>query len=455
VAVRLPGGSPREVEGLVQDPKEQVVALAAGADTSQLRLSAAEGYLLSRIDGGTSWHFLREIGGIPPASVDACLFQWLKEGLVEEIDASAQPGKTQSLKEARPNQSSPSSDQARTAQIEEPVLSIDERALDDGLEIGLEVQRRILEFEMSLEQPSHELLGIEQGATPKTVKHAYYKLSKEFHPDRYFRKSIGAYGQRLDRIFKRILEAHEILSDPELSQVAYEPSVEAAEALVSAASPPVVEAARAHPARSKPLTKLERLRQRMPFEIDHAAIQERRARADEIFRAAQDSQIAGRFNECEASLRIAMTFDPDRAEFKEALGSLRIAAAGARASKLLATPSDRMSGGELREALGLLEGVLLYRPHDLELNERAARVCIELGKLEGAQEYAEALIEGSPESADGYALLGRIYKDRGDLGKALQAFEMAIDFDEENVEARRALAAVRIGERDIARGGMS
>ena len=35
-----------------------------------------------------------------------------------------------------------------------------------------------------------------------------------FHPDRYFRKEIGAYGARLDAIFKKVLEAYELLSDP-------------------------------------------------------------------------------------------------------------------------------------------------------------------------------------------------------------------------------------------------
>ena len=37
--------------------------------------------------------------------------------------------------------------------------------------------------------------------------------------------------------------------------------------------------------------------------------------------------------------------------------------------------------------------------------------------------------------------------------KAVKAFETALKFDEDDLEARRALAAVRIGARDAARGG--
>ena len=79
---------------------------------------------------------------------------------------------------------------------------------------------------------------------------------------------------------------------------------------------------RPSPAKPRRLTKLERLRQRMPFKIDHAAIAERRAQARRNLseRPARRSR-PGVCTEAEASLRIAISFDPARAEFKEALGS--------------------------------------------------------------------------------------------------------------------------------------
>ncbi len=426
-----------------RDPKEQVFVLATGRDATQLDLSAAEGYLLSRIDGATPWRLLREIGGIPPGEVDVCVAKWLEEGVLDVVGDTTSP-------------SAPVLDAAEASETSPPIQSVDESAFDENLELSLDVQRRILEFEVSLGLPYHELLSVPKGFDSKIVKRAYFKLSKEFHPDRYFRKNIGGYGERLERIFKKVLEAHEMLSDPELCMVENEPvpprgsEVDAASIPVGEESIPKQDQA---PSKPKVLTKLERLRQRMPFKIDPAAIAGRRARAEEIFRAAQISQQAGRHHEAEASLRIAISFDPGRSEFKEALGSLRIAAAGARASKLLASPSERMSDSELREALALLEDVLPYRPHDPELNERAARVCIQLGKLDDALEYAETLLERTPELASAYTLIGRISREQGDPDRAVHAFEKALKFDEEYLEARRALASLRIGARDAARGG--
>ncbi len=448
-----------------RDPKEQVLALAPGRDATQLDLSAAEGYLLSRIDGTTPWRLLREIGGIPPAEVDSCLARWIDEGVLEVVAGSASGAKRAAPasdgERSRTDASASKGPHAAGSAEVDAAESfspppIDESALDAKLELSLEVQRRILEFEASLSRPYHALLGIEQGAPPKAVKRAYFKLSKEFHPDRYFRKNIGSYGIRLNRIFKKVLEAHEILSDPELCKVENHTPPASAAAVDAATAPAAgARASEAGPKKARPLTKLERLQQRMPFKINHAAIADRRARADEIFRAAQFSQQAGRLQEAEASIRIAISFDPGRTEFKEALGSLRIAAAGARASKLLAAPSERMSDGDLREALTLLEDVLPYRPHDPELNERAARVCFRLGKFDAALEYAETLLERNPEHAASHTLVGRIYKDRGDLEKASQAFERALKYDENDLDARRALASLRIGAHDAARGGVS
>ncbi len=460
----------------VDNPMNRVVALAANCDATQLKLTAAEGYLLSRIDGKTPLRLLREIGGIPPSNVDECVELWLDDGVIEVV-----AGKP----EAKPKGASASAATTATAATAATAADkmdagesdgqpfpppIDESMLDERLDISLDIQRRILEFEAGLGRPYHTLLNIDVGSQPKTVKRAYFKLSKEFHPDRFFRKQIGDYGARLNRIFKKILEAHEMLSDPELRGV--ENQAAASDTFVEPPQQPTSRAALSGPAKTapdknappeatpaaapkRPLTKLERLRQRMPFKINHAAIAERRARAAEIFKAAEYSQRAGRLKEAEANIRIAITFDPSRSEFKEALGSLRIEAAGARAAKLMAASSDRMPDSELREVLTLLEDVLPYRPHDPDLNERAARVCLKLGKLDDAAEYAETLIARTPEVATYHSMLGKIERERGNSDEAMSAFETALKYDEEDVDARRAIASMRIGARDAARGGRS
>ena len=429
----------KQVENLMG----QVFALVPDCDATRLSLTAAEGYLFSRIDGATPWRLLREMGGIPVDEADSCLSRWVEEGwldIVSEAPSASSP-------EANAEQTN--AEQADEVQAEPPtpeppqILEIDESQIDERLDFDVSAQRRILEFEATLGLPYSELLDVPRGSEPNVIKRAYFKLSKEFHPDRYFRREIGSHAERLERIFKKILEAYEMLSDPDLCQVENQRTV----------APCPEPSPEPTPEAPKPLTKLERLQQRMPFKIDQAVFASRREKAKEIFRAAERSMEAGRLVAAEASIRIAISFDPGRAEFKEALGSLRIRAAGSRATKLLAAPSERMSDGELREALKLLEDVLIYRPHDPELNDRAARVCLQLGEFNLAMGYVETLLERTPDVAAHHTLLGRIYREQNDLAAAVSAFEAALKLDEEDLDARRALASVRIGERNAARGG--
>ncbi len=454
-----------------QDPMGQIYALAPECDATQLDLTAAEGYLLSRFDGATPWRVLREMAGIPADQADACLTRWIEQGLLKTSGQAANPqsatargkagGTTPRPAKQTKTEAATQIDAAEVPDDERLPPQIDESQIDEDLELDRAAQRRILEFEASLGLPYHELLAVPIGSEPKVVKRAYFKLSKEFHPDRYFRRNIGSHAARLDRIFKKVLEAHEMLSDPDLCQVENQseqaPVVDPVVAAPSASESEITNTSAATPAKPKPrqLTKLERLRQRMPFKIDQGAIDARRDKAQEIFRAAELSQKAGRLLEAEASIRIAISFDPTCAAFKEALGGLRIQAAGAKATKLLATPIGRMSDGDLRDAWKLIEDVLIYRPHDPELNERAARICLQLEKFEMAEEYAETLIERAPEVAGSHTLMGNIHRKQGELDTAMSDFETALKLDEEDLDAQRALASMRIGTRNQAQRGMA
>src|SRR5205823_3886363 len=57
----------------------------------------------------------------------------------------------------------------------------------------------------------YKILGVERGADDKTIKSAYRKLARKYHPDVAKGKDTG------DR-FKEINEAYEVLSDPEKRQ---------------------------------------------------------------------------------------------------------------------------------------------------------------------------------------------------------------------------------------------
>ncbi len=424
-----------------------VPRLAPDCDPTALEISASEGFLLSRIDGQTSWKLLREIGGLTPDAVDRCLDDWLSRGFILIDEPKPDPPETADRPGPTPEAL------AEQAAASDSDGGIDESVLDEGLDLPLETQRRILEFEAGLGRSYHELLGVDRGMDGRDIKRAYFALSKEYHPDRYFRRNIGHFQQRLERIFKKGLEAYELLSDPttraevERSMEAQPSSSPGSQAATTGV--PVAQGA----APDRPLSPIERLRQRMPFRIPESIRAERRARANEFYKAGQISQRQGKYLEAASSVRLAIAFDPYNRVYKEAFGDVQAKAAEMRAAQLLESADSSLGSSELGEALRLYEDVLLYKPHDPEVNDKAANLALELDQIEKAREYIDRSIEHSPEVGRYHLTLAQVYRAQGDKGHAVHELEKAVGLEPSNEKARKLLTKLRRPRRGPAPGG--
>ena len=94
-----------------------------------------------------------------------------------------------------------------------------ESAHDEGpeeLDLTAEQRQRIDDVFGRLKTLSlYELLGVERAADKKAIKRAYFERTNEFHPDRFFRKRLGGYKSKMEAIFGRTSEAHDVLCSPE------------------------------------------------------------------------------------------------------------------------------------------------------------------------------------------------------------------------------------------------
>jgi curved DNA-binding protein CbpA len=412
--------------------EKQVPRLAPGWERCGLSLSPAEGFLLSRIDGVTPWMLLREIGGLAPGEADRCLERWIGHGVVlvdglgEGEEDAASAGEV----------SSPGGD------LQSPI--------DPALEIPVEAQRRVLAFEAGLRRPYHQLLGVTMGVEGKTIKRAYFQLSKEFHPDRYYRKRIGPYAQKLDAIFKKIVEAYELLMDPttraelERSMAGSEPEPEPA-----AAEPPAADAERpAPPVAAGPSAgrrALERLRRQ--FRIPDAILAERRARARDFHAASLVALRKQRWLEAASNSRLAIAFDPWNEEYKKRFAEVQAKASGMRVDELLERAEKATRAGAVGEALRLFEEALHYRPHDPAVNHRAAEHALESGDLARAREYAERACELRPDVSAHQRSLGQVLAREGLREKAIAALERALALDPKDKKAQDEIRKLRRGPR--------
>jgi hypothetical protein len=158
--------------------KKAVPKLAADVDWKRVKLSADEGFIMSRVDGKTSLGEIILLVPFPEPKTIAVLTDLHARSVIEI------PG------------------------LEKPA--------SDGIELAIDVRRRIDSLEARiLDNNPFALLGVHPGVEKRDLKKAYFLLSKEFHPDRYFGKKLGPYHRRMQDVFTAITAAFEMLNDPE------------------------------------------------------------------------------------------------------------------------------------------------------------------------------------------------------------------------------------------------
>ncbi len=78
--------------------------------------------------------------------------------------------------------------------------------------LSASLQRRIILARRNLGN-YFALLGVEPGVGKRQLKRAYFRFSKEFHPDRFFGKDLGSFGPWIQEIFETSTRAMNELSD--------------------------------------------------------------------------------------------------------------------------------------------------------------------------------------------------------------------------------------------------
>lgn len=392
--------------------EECVLRLAPACEPAALRLSPAEGFLLSRIDGRTTRAVLRRIGALAPAEIDRCLERWLKEGVLERVRSNAGP---EPRVAAAPSAPPPAPAAAA------PGLP----AVDPSLEIGVELQRELLEFAARLDRSYHEILGVARDADERVIKKAYFALSKRLHPDRYFRRRIGPFAPIVETCFRKLLEAYELLSDPQTRSE------------VQAAPGP---AADVSPARRSSLEARRRLRERVgALAGAKHATQERRRKAKSFFEAGMAAFAKERWLEAAAAVRLAIAFDLENAAFRERFAEVQRKAHEERAKALQKQGEAALELRDYPQALRLFEEAVHYRPADPELAMRGAKIAQVLGELKKAKELAAHAVELAPENGVYRRTLGLVYRDAGLAANAKRELEAALRCDPSDPEAKVAL----------------
>jgi tetratricopeptide (TPR) repeat protein len=188
---------------------EKVPRLVAHIDVRQFKLDAVDGFLLTRIDGRLGKKQLAQDTGLPEFQVEKTLEKLQKLGVIEVIDPTAPV--------APPPPPGPAPrDRTQLPQFASIGLDpkYDPKELEENVELSADQKKRVLDMFYRLDDLDHyTLLGVGKEADKKTVKRSYFELASLMHPDRYFKKNLGSFKGKMEALFGRITEAHDILVD--------------------------------------------------------------------------------------------------------------------------------------------------------------------------------------------------------------------------------------------------
>ena len=216
-------GIPAEIAGI--GSTTQKLRVSPGFDPLKAGVGPEEYFLLSRIDGNTQLRSVLLDSGL---SVDKAVAIVMR---LRTIGALLLPGEASPppVRATAPPVVSrtPTNQQNRapatgsgpmpaaggipfTHDLTLPATSLDEqRALAENIDLTDTERRRILAMARLLDRNDpYLLLGVSGAADPKTLKRAYFLLSKEIHPDRYYGKRLGSFADRMTAVFEATSRAY-------------------------------------------------------------------------------------------------------------------------------------------------------------------------------------------------------------------------------------------------------
>lgn len=223
---------PAEIAGI--GSTQQRLRVSPGFDPLKAAVGPEEYFVLSRIDGTQTLRDVLLTTGLPIERAIAIVTRLRSIGALLLPGETATPAPTAIPTSRRPTpiqvpihrpatsepfRRSPLGTTPQTIETHELVPTHDLTlphptaeeiaALSEINELDDTERRRILAIMRLLEvHDPHALLGVPSSADARDLKRAYFALSKEIHPDRYYGKRLGSFAHKLPTVFEATSRAY-------------------------------------------------------------------------------------------------------------------------------------------------------------------------------------------------------------------------------------------------------
>lgn len=370
------------------DTDARIPLAVDGLDWNRLTLSREEGFVFSRIDGIETVSSIIRSSGLAQNKIIQILETLQSKGVITWNGAEI----------------------SDTAQI------------DSTIEISAETQREIQVIFCKIQDISYyALFGLAPDCNEKEIKQAYFKLSRKYHPDSYFRKNLGEYRSKIETIFKKCSVAYETLSSPTKRAIydltlPYEPTEE---------------------------DKTRQEKERRQAEIDRRLKTEKRKRilrnnliSKKKTQAREYYEDALRYQEkndplkAANSIRLALVHDPGNPNYQKLLEDVGPKAGAIRSENEYKRGRYEESIGNNEEALTSYLKAIECNPNDTKsLYQAAALLLHSKRELKMALTFCRKAQQLDPNSAKITKTLAELYLEMGMNKNAIREYKRALEIN--------------------------
>ncbi|MGZ3474413.1 MAG: DnaJ domain-containing protein [Polyangiales bacterium] len=222
--------------------------------------------------------------------------------------------------------------------------------LEEDVDLDAETRRYVLDVYANHERISHyELLGVPRDADKKAIKRAYFRLAATLHPDRYFGKKLGSFKAKMELLFRKISDAHELLLSPD-KRARYDATLGAAVAS----------------------TPIEDPRAAAQRKADEEARAQALAKAKPHIDAAERAKSAGDFAAALTAYRLARAILPEDKDLERAQLEVQRAFAERASESFVRQALIEEKHGHWAQAVTSWKRAAAARPHDESVRARLA-----------------------------------------------------------------------------------
>jgi curved DNA-binding protein CbpA len=299
-------------------------------------------------------------------------------------------------------------------------------------------QKEIIDLEKAQEGKDYfALLSLKPGASIDEVKQAFVDFALRYHPERYAGLNLGTFRARIERIFRRVLEAHTVLSTPDKRE-AYlrtHPRLRGGAASAPAASESVPE---------EPLAGDEERRAERQERLSRHPYLARTHRLTELMVRSKAAIAKGDFEQAYAALNQVVSLDPKNREAATMLADVRRKHDEQRAKTEMQRGLELEKQQDLPKALDCFKKASSLDPQNAEAAFRAAKTAKTLGlDWNEIRIYAQRAVDMAPGAVAYRLLLAQVLLEGKAGNLAKRQLEAVLKLDPKNAEATAMLRKSR------------